>query len=344
MDFHTILRSRCLITDGAMGTYYREKYENSPGAPELDNQTEPQKIEAVHREYIEAGADIIRTNSFASNVKTLCADLSGETTREEQLKRVYDNVQASCRIARSAVRKEQERAEKTGKIQKEVYIAGDIGPIPEQDDGKEAEDILEEYRTMAKAHLDSGVRLIWFETFSDFEQILPAAEWIRSVSDAFIMASFSVNMYGYTKTGISMRELLRTAEESSLIDGIGFNCGIGPSHLCRLLRRQNLGKMIVSAVPNAGYAERIENRMVYRDNAAYFCEALEEIADLGVNMIGGCCGTNPSYTKKLAQTVGNRPAAKRLEDRPEERAESEIRYDYYPFIRKIYSGEKAVIA
>ena len=344
MDFHTILRSRCLITDGAMGTYYREKYENSPGAPELDNQTEPQKIEAVHREYIEAGADIIRTNSFASNVKTLCADLSGETTREEQLKRVYDNVQASCRIARSAVRKEQEKAEKTGKIQKEVYIAGDIGPIPEQDDGKEAEDILEEYRTMAKAHLDSGVRLIWFETFSDFEQILPAAEWIRSVSDAFIMASFSVNMYGYTKTGISMRELLRTAEESSLIDGIGFNCGIGPSHLCRLLRRQNLGKMIVSAVPNAGYAERIENRMVYRDNAAYFCEAMEEIADLGVNMIGGCCGTNPSYMKKLAQTVGNRPAAKRLEDRPEERAESEIRYDNNPFIRKIYSGEKAVIA
>ena len=197
---------------------------------------------------------------------------------------------------------------------------------------------------MAKAHLDSGVRLIWFETFSDFEQILPAAEWIRSVSDAFIMASFSVNMYGYTKTGISMRELLRTAEESSLIDGIGFNCGIGPSHLCRLLRRQNLGKMIVSAVPNAGYAERIENRMVYRDNAAYFCEAMEEIADLGVNMIGGCCGTNPSYTKKLAQTVGNRPAAKRLEDRPEERAESEIRYDNNPFIRKIYSGEKAVIA
>ena len=139
-------------------------------------------------------------------------------------------MQASCRIARSAVRKEQEKAEKTGKIQKEVYIAGDIGPIPEQDDGKEAEDILEEYRTMAKAHLDSGVRLIWFETFSDFEQILPAAEWIRSVSDAFIMASFSVNMYGYTKTGISMRELLRTAEESSLIDGIGFNCVTGIRH------------------------------------------------------------------------------------------------------------------
>lgn len=128
MDFHTILRSRCLITDGAMGTYYREKYENSPGAPELDNQTEPQKIEAVHREYIEAGADIIRTNSFASNGKTLCVDLLGETAREERLKRVYDNVQASCRIARSAVRKEREKAEKTGEIPKEVYIAGDIGP------------------------------------------------------------------------------------------------------------------------------------------------------------------------------------------------------------------------
>ena len=124
MDFHTILRSRCLITDGAMGTYYREKYENSPGAPELDNQTEPQKIEAIHREYIEAGADIIRTNSLSSNVKTLCADLSGDTTREEQLKRVYANVHASCRIARDAVGKEQKQAAETGKIHKEITNGG----------------------------------------------------------------------------------------------------------------------------------------------------------------------------------------------------------------------------
>ena len=345
MDFHTIFRSRCLVADGALGTYYREKYGDTRRAPELDNLADPCKIETIHREYIKAGADILRTNSFASNVRTLCPDRAGKMTRDERLKTVYDNVSAACRIAKTAVKQEQTAAAEEGRKLKEIYIAGDIGPVPEQHSSDDQdEEIIEEYKEMVRAHLDAGINLIWFETFADFERILPVAEWIRSIRHAFIMASFSVNMYGYTKTGISMRELLRTAEESSLIDGIGFNCGIGPSHLCRLLRRQNLGKMIVSAVPNAGYAERIENRMVYRDNAAYFCEAMEEIADLGVNMIGGCCGTNPSYTKKLAQTVGNRPAAKRLEDRPEERAESEIRYDNNPFIRKIYSGEKAVIA
>ena len=345
MDFHTIFRSQCLITDGAMGTYYGEKYGKESGTPETDNLTAPQKIEEIHREYIRAGADILRTNSFASNIRTLCAGNTVSMTREEQLRTVYENVAAACRIAQSAAEKERSCAKEAGRETKEIYIAGDIGPVPEKRGAEEQDaELIEEYKTMAKAHLDAGLKLIWFETFSDFERILPVAEWIRSVSDAFIMASFSVNMFGYTKTGISMRELLRAAGESHLIDGIGFNCGIGPSHLCRLLKRQDLGNMIVSAVPNAGYAERIENRMVYRDNAAYFCEAMEEIAGLGVNIIGGCCGTNPSYTKKLADAAGNRPVAKRLADCPEQRAESEIRYDNNPFIRKIYSGEKAVIA
>lgn len=72
MDFHTIFRSRCLVADGALGTYYREKYGDTRRAPELDNLADPCKIETIHREYIKAGADILRTNSFASNVRTLC--------------------------------------------------------------------------------------------------------------------------------------------------------------------------------------------------------------------------------------------------------------------------------
>ena len=344
MDFHTALKTRCLITDGAMGTYYSEKYGKSSGVPETDNLSEPDKIEEIHREYIEAGADILRTNSFASNIRTLCRGKDNQT-REEQLKTVYENVAAACRIAQSAVEREQHKAEKEGRKIREIYIAGDIGPVPERrGDEERDEEIAEEYKTMVKAHLDAGIRVIWFETFADLDRILPVAEWIRCVSDAFIMASFSVNAYGHTRTGLSMQELFRTVRESGLIDGIGFNCGIGPSHLGRLLKRQDLGDMIVSAVPNAGYADRIENRMVYRDNAGYFCEAMEKIADLGVNIIGGCCGTSPVYIRKLARAAGNREPAKRLSDSPEQRAASEIRYDNNLFIRKIYSGEKAVIA
>ena len=357
MDFHKILTSRLLVTDGAMGTYYREKYGGTSRAPELDNLEAPERIRAIHREYIEAGADIIRTNSFASNVQTLCPDGSGQT-REARLRAVYENVTAACRIAKAAVKESgcglageeedgrgQNREKVREKLRREIYIAGDIGPVPEQGGADERDEaLIEEYKTIAKAHLDAGIRLIWFETFPDLERILPVAEWIRSVSSAFIMVSFSVNVFGYTQTGIGMGELLKAVKESALIDGIGFNCGIGPSHLSRLLKRQDMGELIVSAVPNAGYADRIENRMVYRDNSAYFCEAMKEIAGLGVNIIGGCCGTSPSYTRKLAAAVGHRSPAKRLSDRPEERAESEIRYDHNPFIRKLYSGEKVVIA
>ncbi len=345
MDFETMIRSRCLITDGALGTYYGEKYGERSRAPELDNLTEPQRIEMIHREYIRAGADILRTNSFSSNTQTLCPDPDGRMTREERLDAVYENVSAACRIARSAIDKEKADSEGNGNTLREVYIAGDIGPVPEHgEDEGQSENITEEYKMMAKAHLDAGIKLIWFETFSDFERIIAVAEWIKSVSDAFIMASFSVNMFGYTKSGISARELINTAKESESIDGIGFNCGIGPSHLNRLLKRQDLGDLIVFAAPNAGYADRIENRSIYRDNAGYFCEAMNETAALGVNIIGGCCGTNPSYIKKLAEAVGHRPVAKRLEDRPEQRAGTKIRYDNNPFIKKIYSGGKAVIA
>ena len=201
MDFHTIFRSQCLITDGAMGTYYGEKYGKESGTPETDNLTAPQKIEEIHREYIRAGADILRTNSFASNIRTLCAGNTVSMTREEQLRTVYENVAAACRIAQSAVDKERSCAKEAGRETKEIYIAGDIGPVPEKRGAEEQDaELIEEYKTMAKAHLDAGLKLIWFETFSDFERILPVAEWIRSVSDAFIMVSFSVNVFGYTKT------------------------------------------------------------------------------------------------------------------------------------------------
>ena len=149
MDFQTIFRSRCLVTDGAMGTYYREKYAEGAGAPELDNLTDPEKIASIHREYIEAGADIIRTNSFSSNIHTLCQDTSGQT-REEQLRTVYENTAAACRIAQSAAADKAEEgegsavcpdaSEKTGDKtgtgtvpgdrRREIYIAGDIGPVP----------------------------------------------------------------------------------------------------------------------------------------------------------------------------------------------------------------------
>ena len=337
-DFRELFRSGRLVTDGAMGTYYREIYGGGSRFPELDNVAAPEKIEAIHREYIRAGADILRTNSFASNTETL-SQTWGEASREELLGKVYENVRAACRIAGEAIEKEAPG--------RPVYIAGDIGPIPEHGSGEEEageQEILEEYKTIAKAHLDAGVKLIWFETFSDFKRILPVARWIRSVSDAFIMASFSVNMYGYTNAGLGAADLVRTARESSEIG----------RHRLQLRRRAGpSGKSAAQAgfrrsgntrSSVAGYADRIQNRNVYRDNILYFGEAMEEIAGLGVNIIGGCCGTSPAYIRQLSRMPGGRMIPRRFTDRPEERADKDISYNSNPFIRRLYSGEKVVIA
>ena len=337
IDFREICKERRLVTDGAMGTYYREKYGEGGGIPELDNETAPERIREIHREYIRAGADILRTNTFASNTGTLGGGLK-EEDREQLLQRVYENVQAAVGIARDAIREEA--------CGRSVFVAGDIGPIPEgghKEDESREQEIEEEYRTIARAHLDAGVQVIWFETFADFDRILPVARWIKSVSDAFVMASFSVNMYGYTNEGVSAASLVETAREAEEIDGIGFNCGVGPAHLARVLRRLDFGDLIVSAAPNAGYADRIRYRNIYRDNLEYFGQALEEIAGLGVNIIGGCCGTDPAYIRRLSQAPDKR-IPKRAADRPEVRADKEVRYDNNPFIRRLYSGEKVVIA
>ena len=101
-DFREVFRAGRLVTDGAMGTYYREIYGGGGRFPEMDNVAAPERIEAIHREYIRAGADILRTNSFASNTETL-SQTWGEASREELLGKVYENVRAACHIAGGGV-------------------------------------------------------------------------------------------------------------------------------------------------------------------------------------------------------------------------------------------------
>ena len=128
------------------------------------------------------------------------------------------------------------------------------------------------------------------------------------------------------------------------IDGIGFNCGVGPSHLAGILKKLDFGDLIVFAAPNAGYADRIQNRNVYRDNLTYFADAMEEIAGLGVNLVGGCCGTSPAHIREVAKRCAHRPIPERLSYSPDKRSEDGLDYSRNPFMKRLYSGEKVVIA
>lgn len=342
MDIKALLKTRCLVTDGAMGTYYNQRYGRAGQAPECDNLIHPERIEAIHREYIRAGANLIRTNSFASNKETLFGRAAAGVLAEESLHKVYENVYASYKIAQQAVAKEQNLSKEGGDKQ-EIYIAGDIGPLPwhgNQDNG----DAYEVYKTMAKAHLDAGAKILWFETFADLKSILPVIEWIKSENDVFIMVSFSINKFGYTKSGISAASLVNQVKEASQIDGIGFNCGVGPAHLRHILRRLDFGELIVFAAPNAGYADKISDRSIYRENPSYFCETMEGIAALGVNLLGGCCGTSPSCIELLSEKFNGRKLCKRLNVHVSSGDEYALNFDKNMFLKQLYSGKKIVIA
>lgn len=261
-----------------------------------------ERILEIHKEYIKAGANLIRTNSFASNFATLFME-EQELTREEKLQELGANVRAAVKIAGQAVEAcadvtlwtEQIAEKKRG-----ILIAGDIGPIPETG-LEEYEELLEEYYTIADALLEENPHIIWFETFADFQYILPVAKYIKAKKDIFIMASFCLNKFGYTRAGISGKSILQKVEECQEIDGVGFNCGIGSTHMYRILKDIELGECIVSVMPNSGYPDIINDRTGYQENTAYFCENMKEIAELGVNILGGCCGTTPEYIRQLNQ-------------------------------------------
>lgn len=293
MEFREYIMEHQILTDGAMGTYYGEKFQEEGGSPELQNLSHPERILEIHREYLKAGAQLLRTNSFSANLVTMFGERQKPgLSRQEKLSGLKENVRAAYGLAKQAA----------DEVKPETFLAGDIGPVPEQGIS-EPEELLEEYFAIGDALLEAGAEIIWFETFSDFQYILPVAEYLKQKKDIFVMASFCLNKFGYTRSGLSVRGILRQARESGLLDGVGFNCGIGSTHMYQLLKNVDFGELMVSVIPNSGYPDIIKDRVGYQENISYFCENMEKIAALGVNVLGGCCGTAPAYIKGLHDKI-----------------------------------------
>ena len=293
MTIREYLKHHRLVTDGAMGTYYAEHKQGSDLVSEWANLKEPELIAQIHREYLEAGAVLLRTNTFAAGRCTL--GISAE--KQQEL------VRAACRIARQ----EMERFEKrTGK---KCFLAGDIGPLRDISDTGEEENIEEEYKDLICLFLSEGVDAILFETFSDIDGILQSAEYAKKKAPGiFCIAEFSVNKNGYSPSGIRAARLLKQAEEIEALDAIGLNCGVGSGHMLALLHAIHPPKEKYFCIsPNAGYPEQLQNRMVFMKNAKYFGENIRKIASYRVAILGACCGSTPEYIKELAEIAETLP-------------------------------------
>lgn len=289
MNIREYLKKSKLIADGSFGTYYSQKYK-TVDIPEYANITASQRISEIHTEYINSGAKLIRTNTFASNTYSL--DCSIEEVKE--------NIKAAYKIAKEAV-------EQSGK---EIFIASNIGPVPAvfQPDFEAVE---EEYYQIAKTFIDEGADILCFETFTQSEHIMPAIKRIKEECNPFIIVQFCVNQYGYSEAGESAERLVSETAFSKCVDAVGLNCGVGPAHMQQILSKINLNNnCFATAMPNAGYPLLVRNRVKYADNPIYFASKVNGMALLGADIIGGCCGTTPDYIREVAKTIDLTPTVK----------------------------------
>lgn len=286
-DFNERLKDSILIADGAMGSMLHETVGPQRCFDEL-NATEPEAVFRVHQAYIEAGAQIIETNTFGANRFKLAPLGLGEDVQRLNSRGV--------KIAREA----RESAAR------EVLIAGSIGPLGlgVQSRHPDPDEIREVFHEQALALEERGVDLFCLETFTYVEELLLAIDAIRSFSGLPIIAQLT-----YAEEGTAYGDLTPADAAAQLknknVQVVGANCTLGPQSLLPILRElAGVDGLRVSGMPNAGFPKREGDRIVYpKSSPEYFALFAREAAAAGVRILGGCCGTTPAHIRAMAEAV-----------------------------------------
>ena len=313
-DIRELLQTRPLLFDGAMGTYYKV----APGVEcEQANLTDPAGVLAVHREYLAAGADAVKTNTFS--LPRLAA---AHTPGWEQL------AQAGWQLAVQA-------AEETG-----AAVFADLGPAPDT----EAVPAGQVYTAVAKQFAALGARNFLFETLSSDAGLLDAVGAIKAeVPDAFVLVSFAVLPDGYTREGMYCKDLARRMQESGIVDAVGLNCVSAPGAM-RTLAKQLGGTLPLSVMPNAGYPIVTRTQVKYQGRPEYFARELGRLAAEGtVQILGGCCGTTPAHIAALRAELDSLPVVEKTAPAEEFSTVKEQTVENEDaFLRKLNAGEKVI--
>ena len=292
-DFNQRLKDAILVADGAMGSMLHEAVGPQRCFDEL-NTTEPEAVFRVHQAYIEAGAQIIETNTFGANRFKLAPLGLGEEVQRLNSRGV--------KIAREA----RESAAR------EVLIAGSIGPLGLGVQARHPDDkeILDVFYEQAMALEERGVDFYILETFSYIEEILLAVDAIRSFSGLPIVAQLTYSEEGTTHGDIRPADAAAQLKNKN-VQVIGTNCTLGPQSLLPILQElASVDDIRISGMPNAGFPKREGDRIVYpKSSPEYFALFAREAAALGVRILGGCCGTTPAHIHAMAEAVKSlRPA------------------------------------
>lgn len=305
-----------LVFDGAMGTYYPDKSKRVMPECEMANLFDSEVIYEIHKEYVDAGAMAIKTNTFQANTVSLGTNFSV----------VKNVIEAGISLAKKAVKNT------------ETLVFADIGPIPGHD-----ENSIDEHKEIIDIFLENGINDFLFETFSEIGTLKELAKYIKAKDeDAFIITSFAVGADGLTRTGEVGEDLLSEAAKSTDIDAVGFNCVSGPLRLREYIEKINLPEKIISIMPNGGYPTVIKNRTYYSANKDYFSNATLQFLEYGVQIIGGCCGTRPEFIREITERISEYRYTK---TRPEKKKHARLETPYTEnlFRNKLEHGKKPIV-
>lgn len=268
---------RILIFDGAMGTMLQNHGLKAGGIPEMLNLTRIEIIEEIHREYLEAGADVISTNTFGANrFKAAKAE-----------RPLSELVIPAVRATKKAMAAYSDK-----------YAALDIGPcgrvLRPTGDLSFAE-AVEVFAEIVRYGRDAGADLILLETFTDLYELKAAVLAAKENSDLPVLASMSFEENGYSFFGASVESMILTLEGLG-VDALGVNCSLGPKQLAPIVEKFiELASIPIIVQPNAGLPVMKNGRSRYDITPAEFAEYAQRFARCGVRILGGCCGTSPEY-------------------------------------------------
>ena len=286
------IQNKIVILDGAMGTVLQQRGLSPGGQPELLNLTEPALLRSVYEEYVDAGSQVVYTNTFGANGLKL--ERTGHSVTEV--------VTAAVQLAKEAVGSR-------------ALVALDIGPLGELLEPMGSlpfERAYDLFREMAEAGARAGADLAVIETMTDLYEAKAALLAVKEHTDLPAFVTMSFEPRGRTFTGCTVASMARTMEGLGA-DAIGLNCSLGPDMLAPMLKElcENT-RLPVIAKPNAGLPDPVDGH--YDMGPEAFAAALAPCLDLGVTLFGGCCGTSPAYIRAVAAALEGKTPAKRHYD------------------------------
>lgn len=295
-DFRARLRDQeIVIFDGGVGTYLYEKgiYLNTC-FDEL-NLINPDIVSEVHRDYVNAGADVIETNTFGANPFKLAP--------HGLEKRAYEINRRGAELAKAAA---------DGR----VLVAGSVGPLGVEIEPLSAlsyDEARDAFKEQVRGLVDGGVDVFVLETFGLVKELEQAIRAVKELApDLPIIAQVTVNDEGTLIRGSSLESFVQDVAGYDL-DAIGLNCTIGPrAMLAALEHLKTLTSLPISVQPNAGVPQEVGGRYIYMTSPEYVAEYAKRFIQTGASIVGGCCGTNPAHIRAIQRAVRALHPARRV--------------------------------